>query len=258
MLSQVLQDNGFSKKEADLYLICLEMWTAPVSSIARRAKENRVTVYSVLKNLAKKWIIIEEIKNKSRYYSAISPQSLLDKYQQKYEKLKEKLPEFMAIANKYDNKPQVQFFEGLEGLKTFYEWVILYGGEGMGPDEPYLTFTWTWNMDPGLERYLAQEFIPWRLKFPRKTMSILSGKSDNKYMKYHETSHNTLTINDPIFNFADEIIIYGGDKVSITMYDTNEMCGLVISSKTLHNGLKSMFNLIRKLHKTGKRTGKRR
>jgi len=45
----------------------------------------------------------------------------LDKFHRKYEALKEKLPEFMAIASKYDNKPKVQFFEGLEGLKSIYE-----------------------------------------------------------------------------------------------------------------------------------------
>ncbi len=252
MLNQVLQEYGLSAKEASLYLACLELGSAPVSSIARRLGENRVTTYSNLKNLVKRGIVNETIKNKAMSYVVVPPQDLLDKLQKKYDLLKEKMPEFLAIASKYDNKPQVQLFEWLEGLKNLYEGVISHWWEWMDQDEPYLTFTGSGDMDPGLQSYFVDTFIPWRLKFPRKTHSILAGKSDNKYVKYHTQSHKYLEINDPVFVFADEIIIYGRDKVAIIMYNTNELCWLVISSITLHDGLKSMFSLIWKLSKKNK------
>jgi hypothetical protein len=44
----------------------------------------------------------------------ISPDKLLKNQEAKCENFKSKLPEFMAIAHKFDNKPQVQFFEGIE------------------------------------------------------------------------------------------------------------------------------------------------
>ena len=111
MLNQVLQEYGLSAKEASLYLACLELGSAPVSSIARRLGENRVTTYSNLKNLVKRGIVNEKIKNKAMSYVVVPPQDLLDKLQKKYDLLKEKMPEFLAIASKYDNKPQVQLFE---------------------------------------------------------------------------------------------------------------------------------------------------
>jgi len=43
----------------------------------------------------------------------------------KCENLKAKLPEFMAIAHKFDNKPQVQFYEGIEGLKQLYNDMLI-------------------------------------------------------------------------------------------------------------------------------------
>lgn len=249
MLEQVLQDYGLSPKEAKLYLVCLELGNAPVSSIARHLGENRVTTYSNLKNLVKRGIATESFKANSTYYSIVPPEQLLDRLEKKYESLKEKLPEFLAIANKYGNKPQVQFFEWLEWLKSIYEWIILYGEEGMEKDEPYLTFTGTGSIDPAFQRYLTEEFAPWRIKFPRKTKSILVGNPHNKYLEYHKQRHEYLIISDPIFDFGDEIMIYGKDKVAIAMYNTGGMCGLVITSQTLHNGLRSMFNLIWKLSK---------
>ena len=253
MLSKILQDYGLSKTEAQSYLAVLELGTAPVSSIARRTWENRVTVYSSLKNLVKKWIALETPKKWSTYYSVISPEKLIHHMKDKYAALEKALPQFLAIANKYDNKPKVEFYEWLEWLKNIYENIILHGGDDMEKDEPYLTFTWTGDIDPKFQQYLMHEFAPRRLKFSRKTKTILSKQTGNIYGKYHTTKHESLVIDDPVFDFANEMMIYGKDKVALVMYTSQEMCGLVITSSTLHKWLKSMFNLIRKLSKKGKK-----
>ena len=252
MLNQILQDHWLNQKEADLYLVALGLGSAPVSSIARRLGENRVTTYSALKNLIKKWLATSIVRKKTTYYSVISPKELLQKIENKYSTFKNSLPDFLAIASKYDNKPQVQFFEWLEWLKNIYEIVLVNWGDDMGKWEPYLTFTWTGKVDPKFQEYLLNEFVPWRSKFPRKTKAILAQQSNNKYIKYHIEKYDTLVVNDPIFDFSDEIVVYWKDKVAIVMYNVNEMCGLIITSNTLHDGLKSMFNLIWKTHKKGK------
>jgi len=252
MLTQILQEHWLTQKESNLYLVCLEIGSAPVSSIARRLGENRVTAYSALKNLIKKWLATGIVKNKTTYYSVISPKELLQKIENKYSMFKNSLPEFMAIASKYDNRPQVQFFEWLEWLKNIYEVITMHGWDEMEKGEPYLTFTWAGKVDPKFQEYLMNEFVPWRSKFPRKTKAILAQQANNKYIKYHIEKYDTLVISDPIFDFSDEIVVYGKDKVAIIMYNTNEMCGLIITSSTLHNWLKSMFNLIWKTSKKGK------
>jgi sugar-specific transcriptional regulator TrmB len=50
----LLREYGFSEREAKIYLTCLEFGEDIPSSIARRARENRVTTYSILKDLTKK------------------------------------------------------------------------------------------------------------------------------------------------------------------------------------------------------------
>jgi len=249
MLSQILKEFWLSEKEANVYLSCLELWHAPVSSIARNINENRVTTYSILRNLVKIWIAQTIIKNKSTYYSVISPDKLLKTRETKCENLKSKLPEFMAIAHKFDNKPQVQFFEWLEGIKQVYEQIILSGSE-MEKWESFLTFVGTTDIDPKLQKYLVEEFVPRRLKFKTKTKAIISKKSLNQsYSKYNKSKHDNLVIDDPIFDMANEIVIHWKNRVSILMYSPTEMSWLIINSLTLHNWLKSMFNLIWKLHK---------
>jgi len=100
-----------------------------------------------------------------------------------------------------------------------------------------LTFVGTTDIDPGLQKYLVEEFVPWRLKHKTKTKAIISRQSlkQSSYAKYNKSKHDSLIIDDPIFDIANEIIIHGKDRVSLLMYGTNEMSALVVNSQTLHN-----------------------
>jgi len=100
MLENILEENGFTNREAKIYLAGLELGQSPASSIAKYAKENRVTVYTILKELCKKWIFIETIKNKIKYYEAISPQKLINLIQEQvfyFEKILERLNKIGGI-----------------------------------------------------------------------------------------------------------------------------------------------------------------
>jgi hypothetical protein len=98
-----------------------------------------------------------------------------------------------------------------------------------------------------------RDFVPWRLKYQTKTKAIISQQSlDQEYSKYNQERHESIVIDDPIFDIANEIIVHGKDKVSLLMYTSEELSALVITSRTLHNGLKSIFNLIWKMHQKKK------
>jgi hypothetical protein len=122
----------------------------------------------------------------------------------------------------------------------------------MPKGEPFLTFVGTSKIDPRFQEYLSKEFVPWRLKHQTKTRAIVA-RNTSKYAEYNIHTHESIVIDDPVFDFANEIIVYGNNKVAILMYAANELCGLTVESTTLHSGLKSMFNLIRKLSKKGKK-----
>jgi predicted transcriptional regulator len=242
-----LQNYGLSEKEARIYLTVLELWTSITSTIARRAELHRATTYTLLVDLKRDWFVNETTKNGIKYYSVISPDTLLKQAEQKYENFKEKVPELLAMAEKFWNKPKVQFYDGEKWLKFLFKEIIL-SGENMPSGEPFLTFVWTNKIDPNFLKWLNNEWSPWRLKFKRKSKAI-AAKSTSKYADFNIKKHDSIVIDDPIFDFANEIVMYGNTKVAILMYQTNELCGLSIDNLTLHNGLKSMFNLIRNLYK---------
>ena len=244
-----LQNYGLSEKEARVYLTVLELGTSIASTIARRAELNRVTTYTLLEDLKREGIVNETTKEGIKYYGVISPDILLKQLEQKYENFKEKVPELLALAEKFWNRPRVQFFEWLEGVKKVFQ-EILQAWTTM--ESPYLSFLWTQKMDPRIEKYVFEAFMPQREKIATKAKVIL-WYDKSKYIDYHKKHYNVLVLDKPLFKLWNEIVVYWENKVGILMYDTSELSWLIIESQTLHDGLTSMFNLIWDIYKKKKK-----
>ncbi|MEI7477593.1 MAG: helix-turn-helix domain-containing protein [bacterium] len=110
-IKQTLFENGFTEKETELYLTSLQLGLAPISTIARHLHENRVTVYSTMKNLVTKGVAKSVTKSSTAYYSVISPQQLVEKISQKLHNLQNIVPDLLAITKKIDAPVKTQFFE---------------------------------------------------------------------------------------------------------------------------------------------------
>ena len=244
MIEETLLSFWFSKKEITVYIATLELWSAAVSTISTKSGEHRVSTYSILKELKKKGIANEITKNNIKYYSVISPQELLKKEKTKVEKLNNILPELMALWNHHSQKSKVYFYEGKERLQELF-WEIV--DEWSFLKEPYLSFLWTTNLDPEFAKYLTNWFISHRSSQSHPTKVIIADTS-SVYAQQNMEMHDSLVIDDPVFNMWNEIVIYG-DKVAVLSYNKDEIYGLVIESKILSSTLTSVFHLIWKAYK---------
>ena len=247
-LINYLQDYWFGEKEAKVYITCLELWSSLASTIARRSEINRWTTYSILEDFKRKGIATEVNKDGTKYFSVITPDILFKNYEEKYQKIKNQLPELLAITTKIGNRPRTQFFEWFEGLKKVFEEVLI-AGESM--TDAYLSFVGTDKMDPKVEKYIYEEFVPRRKKIKAKTKAIMS-KNNSEYINYHKKSHDTIIVDKPLFNLGNEIVVFGWNKIAVLMYATDEMSGLIIESQTLHDGLTNLFSLLRDSYKNKK------
>lgn len=127
----VLRDIGLSKKEVDIYLACLELGKASVVQIAKKANTKRPTAYNVIECLLAKGMLSRFADEKGQKFSAEKPARLLTILQQKQSELTEVVPNLLAIAKtESDIKPEVKFYQGLEGLKAVYEDTLNYCEKG--------------------------------------------------------------------------------------------------------------------------------
>lgn len=242
-LLQELEKYWLSEKEAKVYLVLLELGNCIASTVANKSWINRATTYTILNSLKSRGYINETTKNDIKYYSAISPEMLLDDLEKKAQKFKNIVPDLLSLSWKYDNKPKVEYYDGFEWLKRVFEKVL---AEWYNMNEPYLSFAWaSINEDKRLDKYLNEEFIPARLKCPTKTKVIwFSNNNWDTYVKYNIETHESIIVNDELFWDWNEVTIYWDDKVVILLYWWENLGWVIIESKMFHNILKNIFNLM--------------
>ncbi len=240
MIQNVIKNLGFTEKESKIYIACLELWNALVSSIARNSWENRITVYSILKDMKKRWIAMELTKNNIKYFSVIEPEILLKKEREKVEMLEKSMPELLAISNAFSNKPKLYFYEWINWLKEIYEDLLTSNTD-------IKAFLWYSNIEnKNFLRYALDDFLPRRIKKNIFAKVILSDTEKNREYKKIDKKNNreSIIIDSDIFKIKNEINIYWGNKIAISLFSDKEIWGLIIKSKTLYETLESIFDLV--------------
>ncbi len=132
-LTKALLQLNISQKEIATYLALLENGSSTVQDIVRLTGINRVTTYAAIDELKDKGLAAESRKGKRRLFVAENPETLKNLLNEKTEQLeKEKasleniiLPALKAINVNQENKPQIKFFEGADGINRVYDEYIL-------------------------------------------------------------------------------------------------------------------------------------
>lgn len=244
MLNDILQQHWLSKPESKAYLATLELWTAPVSKIARKMGDSRESVYYILENLEKKGFIKSVVMNKVTNYMAISPEELLTIQKRKMEWLMWAMPELMALWNWSESKPKVSLFEWAEWLKFLYQDTIKKEWSEIK------AFLWHTNTDKYLQKYLNTVHIKDRIQnnVNAKILMPVWMKKDKWYGPNDNKKSENLTeikyIENEKFNFFNEIDLYDENKIWIMLYGTNEMFWLLIENKSIYDMLVALFDLL--------------
>lgn len=126
---------GFSQKESAMYLAALELGSAPVQTLAKRAGVNRATAYGLIDSLIERGLVSKVAKGRKGEFAAEHPErlcALLRLQQQTLNEqehmVRELLPIFSALHNQSGQKPKIRFLEGEEGMLTTREIFLRLAG----------------------------------------------------------------------------------------------------------------------------------
>lgn len=239
-LITTLKEYGLNEKEANVYLITLELWSAPASTIARRAWLKRVTTYVILQDMVRKWVV-NEIKHKgAKSFSVVDPDQLVAQRRVRCEIFEQALPEFAALADVWGNKPRIQYFEWRSWVKAMYEDLLT-------STETMHSFLWTSSSDEQLLEYLYNDFLPRRIA-KKIFANVLVGSHymDLDYAGRDEWSFKeTRIVKNELFHMDIEIDIYGPWKVAFILFSKEEMSWFIVHSHKMYNSLLSLFKTLR-------------
>lgn len=120
-LLENLIETGLEPKEAQIYLAVLHLGKATIADAARKSKVKRMTVYQHIDDLLQKNLVHKTAEGKRIFYVAENPEKIgkiLDRKQKHFEKI---LPDLKSVYTQSSHKPQVRFYEGIEGMRAIYD-----------------------------------------------------------------------------------------------------------------------------------------
>lgn len=234
MIQNILQQNGLTEKEARVYCACLELGPNIVSEIGKKAGINRVTTYDILDKLIKKGMVNFYNKEGAKYFSPTDPEVVIHEIKRKTSELEKALPYLKSLYGTTKH-PYIQFFEGIDGIKTIYADTLTSTTEILNyANSREIRIHWP-NYDEEYVSQRAQRKIMLHGIAPDDEYGKTVQASDWKY--YRETR---LVPSDQ-FTFTNEINVYD-DKVAITSFK-EELIGMIIESLEIAHTQRDIFKM---------------
>lgn len=241
MIEQVLTENGFTDKEARVYLAALEMGEAPLSRIATKTRLQRTTVYSLVESMKARGLLTFTKRNGVQYAAALPPRVLIDRFEQAAGLAKQALPMLLDMAYSSPLKPRIRFYDGIEGLKTILR-------EFSQSPTQSLVFTDYEQMPAELFAFIRQDVVKERRKQDVFTRLIVPRNETNSRVQKEDAADKHFAehrlVDFPNAANPIEILLYDTDKIGLLSFTTKERFGLVIDSLAIHQTLGNLFELI--------------
>lgn len=233
-LSEVLEKIGLTEKESRVYLALLELGTAAVQSIAWKAGLKRPTTYLILDNLKQKGLVSEIPQAKKTLFTAEPPENLVSDLTRRTELLRRFLPGLSVLFNARKEKPQVQLFSGVEGVKLIYQKIYEAGGVWFfGTTQEIAKLDPAW-LNAFLKK-MRENHIPVRDLLKRS-------KADLEYARNQERGKTyEIRFLPDDFDFSNDNAIFGDNVVFFSFRP--QIFAVVIKSREISQSLRTLYEL---------------
>lgn len=235
-IEEALQSLGLNEKQAIVYINLLQLGKATAYKIAQKSNLKRPTVYVVLDELRIKGLVLKIPYPKKQIYSAKSPGDLIADSEAKLRKVKNVLPELLALV-RGEQKPSVMYFEGENGIKNVLDF---------GLDRLENTEIVGFNAHTeGTNDEIATIFGEYNNKVKKMGIKTRGIVPDHPSLKMYREKDADFGRNMKIVPFekysSDVSIDMGPDFVRILMF--KDLQGVVIEHKGLALALKQIFEM---------------
>ncbi|MDD5341383.1 MAG: helix-turn-helix domain-containing protein [Patescibacteria group bacterium] len=234
-LNKLLQQAGFTEKEASTYIALSELGSGTVTDISQRAKLKRSIVYLILEGLIKRGYVSSMPDSKINRYIAVDPTKIFNDLKDTVSNFKDALPAFLAIYNQSLWKPKINYFEG-EGVTSVYRQI-----------EHAKQALFISSIAP-FEKYLPGEVENW-FTFAKKQMHVLGNMhlladtpADREFGRRLKGTKEQVRYLPKGMTMDMDISLFD-NKVALTSLQDHIFI-VVIESRALYNSMKTIFDLL--------------
>ncbi|MDP3997889.1 MAG: helix-turn-helix domain-containing protein [Candidatus Andersenbacteria bacterium] len=242
-----LKKLGLKDKEASVYLACLELGSAAVQQISRKAHVVRATTYVVLDSLAKRGLVTQYKEGKKTLFSAEPPRQLMRLLEKQREVIQDKehdlerlLPALQILMKSAGDRPSVRYFSGKEGLHAMRQEIVMYSE----PGDVIYNFTPSDHLDAVFAEQ-ENQYYRQRLAKRIKSKTIFSTRSLSQRNKLFSKEYLKLSerrfVPTDLFPSTSGMTIFK-DRIAIGSF-TGKLGGVIIESQSMADMMRRLFDL---------------
>ncbi len=233
-----LKEMGLDDNEIKVYLSCLELGPSKSDDVAKKAKLIRTTTYSILQKLKQKGIISNILKDNINIFEAVEPEKLLELLEEKKQKINSILPKLKSIQNKEQNKYNVTYFEGENGIKTIMNDIIEV------PNTTIKSFGTVYSFFES-SPYYSKEYFRKKKERNIKSISVAVDTPEGRFGEKYDKEH----IRDTKYvkgEYSTAGCFIYRDKVALGVYEKGSQRGVIIQNEIIKKHIEIMFDALRR------------
>ncbi len=237
MLNKIIENFNLEEKEAKVYLAALELGKSRVSEIAKKAGLNRITTYEILKRLKQEGLANNAIYKNIITFHIISPEKFIEKMESRLSLSKTLLPRLMLLGSSEKNRPKIEYYDGIEGIKSIYEDTLFC------KEKTIYNIAHPENLLNSIGEDFFSNYVKKRVKKKIVVKVLLTDiKGGEKYIKEStEVLRETKIFNYEKYPIPNEIMIYD-NKISLLSFRSK--LGVIIEDQELAMSMKTIWNFL--------------
>lgn len=242
MNEKLLEDIGLTKGEIRVYVALLNLGQTTTGRIIEEAQISSGKIYEILDKLIKKGLASYMIKEKTKYFSAASPNRILDYLGEKEKEIKLKeqellkeLPSLLAIEKAEKKAYETNLFKGIKGFET----AIFEALAGMTAKDEVLAM--------GIVSHKKEQFnLLWKRwhkeRISKKIVcrAIFSDKNTDYFKAFKKMRLTEVRVLQGVTPSAIDII---GERVLIFTYGEDSSC-LSINNPEIAQSFRTFFETL--------------
>lgn len=245
LINTFLQNQGFNKNDINIYLDICRHGKSYASSIAARTKIDRTTVYSVIKRLLKKGVIVQTQVNGVNAYVAVEADIFVDEVDSKMEKLEAEKRVALNFVDQVKTvraaalpKPKMRVYEGEQAIINLYEETLKKGGAQKA-------FIKVDRLPEQLRDFFKRKYIESKHKYDvfSRVIAADSEVARRYQAKDGRSNRKTKLVKKHPFDMHAEILLFGESEVAIVDFH-QQLWGIVIDSPTLYQTVEAVFDFM--------------
>lgn len=209
---EALKNADLTGKEAEIYLTLLRLGEVPIAAVLKETGSHPQVVYSTLKSLTEKGLVLSVERRGKRYVQAESPEILARRQHDKADQLDRLIPALQALTH-IPPESLVRVSRGPEAVQTLRFWELdslsagettyVLGGSGQAYREAMG------------ERYEEYDLVRIRKGIRRK---MLSYESQKAYIEQHHSLKESAEFRylpDKLFGVPSTTVLFKGTTAII-------------------------------------------